>query len=226
MSGFRSKGIWVDDFLGGGAIPTTLSAGYVWKLTDTSATGAPTTAFVSPSATGEYQMTFSNTSEVQNLCLDWGDILSLDIDNLQSIAFGLRIGSTMDATSRLAFGLQSARNDNTDNTTNNVQFLLAGSNALLVECDDNVTDVDDIATGLTLNTAYHRFVIDFTGGKSDIKFYGGLFTGSLSRLAASRTFSMTSTGSLQPFVQIQKTANTNTNGVVVDYVEIEYKRLF
>ena len=224
MDRMRDLGTWRDDFIGGSPIPTSLTAGCPWKATDTSAAGTPTFAPLSPSATGEIQMQFSNTNEVQNLCLDFGDVLCLDIDNLQSIAFGLRVTGTLNAATRLAFGLQSARNDSTDSTTNNCQFLLAGSNALLVETDDNTTDVDDIATGLTLTTALHRFVIDFTGGKSNIKFYGGRLAGSLTSLATSRTFSMTSTGSLQPFVQIQKTASTNTDGVFVDYVEIEYKR--
>lgn len=221
----RSLGVWCDDFIGGGTIPTSLSAGCPWKQTDTSPAGTPTFAVQSNAAHGELLIQFSNTNEIQNLCLDFGDVLCFDIDNLQTVAFGLTVPQTLNAATRLAFGLQSARNDNTDSTTHNCQFLLAGSNALLVETDDNVTDVDDIATGLTVSTAAHRFVIDFTGGKSNIKFYGGPITGSLLPLATSRTFSMVTTSSLQPFIQLQKTASTNTDAVRLDYIEVEYKRL-
>ncbi len=221
----RSKFHWYDDFIGGGTIPTSLSAGCPWKQTDTSSAGTPTFAVQSATATGELLIQFSNTNEIQNLCLDFGDVLCFDIDNLQSVEFGLVVPQTCNAATRLAFGLQSARNDNTDSTTHNCQFLLAGSNALLLETDDNVTDVDDISTGFTVGTSLTRYVIDFTGGKSNIKFYAGPLTGALVPLANSRTFAMTTTSSLQPFVQLQKTASTNTDAVRVDYVSVEYKRL-
>jgi hypothetical protein len=63
-------------------------------------------------------------------------------------------------------------------------------------------------------------VIDFTGGKSNVKFYvDGI------RVAAGTTFDMSAaTGSLQPYVQIQKTADTNIDFVHVDYVSVEAKR--
>jgi hypothetical protein len=45
------------------------------------------------------------------------------------------------------------------------------------------------------------------------------------RVAAGTTFDMSAaTGSLQPYVQIQKTADTNIDFVHVDYVSVEAKR--
>ena len=63
-------------------------------------------------------------------------------------------------------------------------------------------------------------MIDFTGGKSDVKFYiDGV------RVAASTTFTMAAaTSSLQPFVQIQKAANTNVDAVTIDYVKVVCRR--
>jgi hypothetical protein len=92
--------------------------------------------------------------------------------------------------------------------------------AVVVETDDAVRDNDDIATGATLGTAFKRFVIDFTGGKSNVKFYINGF-----RVAASTTFDMSGySGGLQPYIQLQKASNTNVDAVTVDYVKIVSKR--
>ena len=77
-----------------------------------------------------------------------------------------------------------------------------------------------MATGATLGSTYKRFVIDFAGGKSDVKFY---VDGA--RVAASTTFDMSNySAGFQPYVQIQKTADTNTDSVVIDYIKIVSKR--
>jgi hypothetical protein len=92
--------------------------------------------------------------------------------------------------------------------------------AVFVETDDAVRDIDDIATGTTLGTTFKRFVIDFTGGKSDVKFY---IDGQ--RVAASQTFNMSSyTAGLQPYIQLQKASNTNVDAVTIDYVKVVSRR--
>jgi hypothetical protein len=222
MAGIQDFAIWEDDFIGGRTFAATVGEGD-WKITDTSASGTPTYAAVTPSATGEVALTMSSTSEVQNVCMDFGDVLSFDIDNLQRFEARVKVSGAMTSGSTLAFGLQSARNDNTDSTTNNAQFKMVGADSttlVVVETDDGTTDLDDKATGVTLATTYKKFVIDFTGGKANVKFYiDGV------RVAGATTFDMSAaTSSLQPFVQIQKTATTNVNAVTVDYVKVVCKR--
>ena len=120
----------------------------------------------------------------------------------------------------LAFGLASARNDAIDSIANHASFRLIGSTAVVVESDDGTTDKDDVATGTTLGSTYKKFVIDFTGGKSNVKFYIND-----ARVAASTTFDMSAaTSSLQPYVQIQKTAATDADAVTIDYVKVVCKR--
>lgn len=222
MSGIQDIVEWVDDFVGGRTFAATVGEGD-WKITDTSSAGTPTYASVTPSANGEVALTLEATSEVQNVCLDFGDKLCFDIDNIQSVEMRVKVTGCTTGTT-LAFGLQSGRNDNTDSTTNNAQFKMVGATsttAVVVETDDGTTDNDDVATGATLATTYKRFFIDFAGGKSNVKFY---IDGA--RVAASTTFSMAAaTGSLQPFVQIQKTATTNVDAITVDYVKVCSKRL-
>lgn len=222
MSGIQDFCVFEDDFLGGRTFAATVGEGD-WKITDTSANGTPTYASVSPSAVGEVKLTLEATSEVQNVCMDFGDKLCFDIDNLQRFEARVKVSGTVTSGTTLAFGLQSARNDDTDATANNAQFKMVGADSttlVVVETDDGTTDLDDKATGVTLSTTYKKFVIDFTGGKSNVKFYiDGV------QVAASTTFTMAAaTSSLQPFVQISKTATTNTNAVTIDYVKVVAKR--
>ena len=91
---------------------------------------------------------------------------------------------------------------------------------MVVESDDGTVDNDDVATGQSLVNAYKKFVISFAAGKSDVRFYvDGV------RVAASTTFDMSNySGGLQPLIQLQKTADANTDSVVIDYVKVISRR--
>lgn len=208
-----------EDFIGGATISTTVGEGR-WKITDTSAAGTPTYVKTNEHG-GVFTMTMANNVEVENLCIDFGDVLQLDIDSLIDVEFRLKTVAALDTATTLTFGLQSARNDNTDSTANNAQFKLVGSNAVVCETDDSVLDNDDKATGKTLVDSYKRFVISFAAGKSDVRFF---IDGE--RVASNFTFSMVNaTGLLQPFVQIQKTADSNTDLVSIDYIGWKARRV-
>jgi hypothetical protein len=89
-----------------------------------------------------------------------------------------------------------------------------------LETDDGVRDNDDISSGVTLGTSFKEFVIDFTGGKSDVRFY---IDGQ--RVGATTTFDMSGYSSgFQPLVQLQKSSSANVDSVAVDYVKVTCKR--
>jgi len=221
MSDMRDFEIVYDDFNGAVAtFPTSADPATPWLVADTSAAGAP----VYTKGTSEATLTLAATSEVENVCLYFGDALDIDIDDIQRVEMRVKISaSTFTSGSILAFGLGSARNDTLDSVAANAWFRMEGANSTtLVYCesDDGVNDNDDKSSGVTLGTTFKEFVIDFTGGKSNVKFY---IDGQ--RVASTTTFDMSNyTAGLQPIVQIQKAANTNANGVVVDYVKITAKR--
>lgn len=209
-----------DDFIGGATIAATVGEG-MWKITDTSSSGTPTYTKDAAAHGGAVTLAFDNTSEIQNVCLDFGDKLQLDVDQLIDVEFRIKTVAALDSATTLTFGLQTGRNDNTDSTTNNAQFKLVGSNAVVCETDDGTTDNDDKATGKTLVDSYKRFVISFAAGKSDVRFF---IDGD--RVASATTFDMSAaTGQLQPFVQIQKTADTNTDSVTIDYIGWKARRV-
>jgi len=218
MAGIQDFLEFCEDFLG----PQTLTASPTnsdrWDIADTSSAGTPT--YTVGGVNGEATLAFDAQSEVQNVCLFQSDVLNYDIDLIQRIEFRVKTVASLDSATSLAFGLATARNDAIDSIAAHASFRLIGSNAIVCETDDGTTDKDDIATGTTLVATYKRFVIDFCGGKSDVKFY---VDGT--RVASSTTFDMSAhTTGLQPYVQLQKTADTNTDSVVIDYIKIVSKR--
>lgn len=220
MAGIQDFIEYSDDFIGTSAtLPASADPATPWLIDDTSSSGTPT--YVRNA--GAAVLTLASTSEVENICLHHGDALSFDIDDIQRVEMRVKLGGTFTSGSILTFGVGSARADDADAVAAHATFRMVGADsttAVVVETDDSVRDNDDVATGATLGTTYKRFVIDFTGGKRDVKFYiDGV------RVAAGTTFDMSGySAGLQPIVQLQKAANTNVDSVSVDYVKIVSRR--
>ena len=207
-------------------------AGNPWVKADTSSAGSPT---VGGLAGGGLRMILASTTEVENLCVYHGDVLSFDIDDIISAEFAVKTVATLDSATSIAFGLCSARNDDPDSLAAHASFRLIGSNSVLVETDDGTNDNDDVATGLTLGTGWKRFKIDFAsrnttieppsvskGRKSNIEFYGSNDNGSLRRVASGTRVDMSNYSSgLQPYFQLQKTSDNNTDNLDLLYCIIE-----
>lgn len=202
------------------ALPTSLTLGYPWKITDTSSAGSPTYTFVSPSTTGEAKVTLASTSEIENVCMDFGDVLPFAVGNLKKFKAIVQC-SAISSSVIFAFGIQSARNDDTNATTINAMFKLSGSNAILCETDDNTNDNNLVVSGQSLSTVYKKFEIDFTD-LTNVKFLCENI-----RLAPATKFDMsaaTLSAGVQPFFQIQKTASTAVDSFTVDDVIVSLKR--
>ena len=221
MSQLNKFARFTDDFSGASiSLPTAATLGCPWVITDTSASGTPTYTMGGSEAT----LTLAATSEVENVCLSFGDTLEFDIDQIDYAMFIVKMGqATLNAASQVAFGLASARNDAIDSITAAALFRVIGADsttAVVCETDDGTTDNDDVATSTTLINVYKTFVIDFRNGTDDVQFrIDGV------QVASGTTFDMSGYSSgLQPFVQIQKTASTNTDSVIIDVVDIAPRR--
>jgi hypothetical protein len=218
MAGIQDFISFHEDFLGPQTLTTSPANSDRWDIADTSSAGTPT--YTVGGIGGEATLAFDAQNEIQNVCLFQSDVLNWDIDKLLRAEFRVKTVASLDSATSLAFGLASARNDAIDSIAAHASFRLIGSNSVVVESDDGVTDLDDKSTGVSLVATYKRFVIDFSGGTNDVKFYiDGV------RVAGSTTFDMSGyTAGLQPYVQIQKTADTNTDSVVIDYIKIDARR--
>jgi hypothetical protein len=216
MAGIQDFQEFYDDFNGAvAAFPTSADPATAWLVDDTSSSGAPTYT----KGTSEATLTLASTTEVENVCLHFNDALDFDIDSIIRMEFRAKVTATLDSATTIVMGLGSARADDPDTVAANAFFKLTGSNAVVVETDDGTTDNDDNATGVTLSSTYKRFVIDFSGGKSDVKFYiDGVKVGT-------ETFTMSAYSSgLQPIFQIQKTSDSNTDALTIDYVKVVSRR--
>lgn len=232
MAGKQDFWEFFDDFIYSNAtFGTSASATTPWGVTDTSSAGTPT--YVSGvdhgttgGAAGVAKVDFDNTSEIQNVCLSFLDKLTFDINDRLIFECRLKMNqATLDTATSFAFGLTGDRNDAIDSVAQAMLFRIIGSDSVVCESDDGTTDKDDVATGQTLVNAYKVFRID-AQNLSDVKFFMDDGNGNLKRVASGTTFDMSAySGALQPFFQLQKTADTNTDGYTLDYVRVTGRRL-
>ena len=92
---------------------------------------------------------------------------------------------------------------------------------IVVESDDGVTDNDDKATGATLAAVYKKFLIDFTNGISDIRFF---IDGE--RVGSATTFTLagiTSGQNVQPMIQLQKASGTGVPSITIAQITTQQK---
>jgi hypothetical protein len=171
MAGVQDFEVYCDDFNGTVAtLPASADPATPWLVDDTSSSGTP----VYTTGTSVATLKLASTNEVENVCLHFGDSLDFDIDDLQRVEMRVKLDAVLTTGTELVFGVGSARNDTTDSVAANAWFKMVGASsttAVYVETDDGSVDDDDNDTGETLGTSFKRFVIDFTGGKSDVKFY-------------------------------------------------------
>ena len=216
---------WRDSFLGYRVYSATAATnnGHNWVITDTSSAGTPTYATVdaaTDNSIGAVAIDMDTQAEVQNVCLSWNDVLTLDIDKITEIAFRIKMNqAAVDATTSVAFGLCSDRNDAIDSLAVHSSFRVIGADSttnVVVETDDATTDNDDVATGQTLINAYKICRISFAAGTDDVRFF---VDGQA--VATGTTFDMSgATTNLQPYLQLQKTSDANANGVTLSDVLI------
>ena len=211
--------LFADNFVGARSYSPTAASNYGHNLavTDTSSSGAPTYA---PVTSGRgVKVDLASTAEVENVCLSFGDNLSLDIDDIHNVVMDVKMNQAdLDAATQFAIGLASARNDAIDSIAHALLFRLVGSNALVVESDDSVNNNDDVATGTTLVNVTKQLKINLTN-KADVRFY---VDGQ--PVATNTTFDMSNySGALQFFAQIQKTSDANVDGFTIERVQITGK---
>jgi len=189
-----------------------------WTVKDTSSAGTPT--YLCGGSGNGMQLTCDNTSEAQNVCMYFNDVLPYNILKIDQVWFDIAVAG-IDAVSTVLFGVGSARNDAGDSVTTSAWFRMEGSAStsnLLWETDDNTTNDDDNATGTTLAATVKHCVIDFSQGMSNIRFLvDGALVSSGAAMAA-----ITSATYVQPIIQVQKASGTGVPAVNLREFGIRY----
>ena len=217
--------------------PLTLTAtpegGTGWTVADTSSDGAPTYLSLDDEQGGAMKLLLANDTEVENVCMYKNNILSLSPITLQHVWFVAKV-ATIGATTVVALGVGSDRNDDEDAITESVFFKMEGATStsnIEVESDDAVTDVASVSGNSTLAAVYKKLLIDFTDVGSDgtatgctgnVKFY---VDGA--RVSAGSNFTMAGWTAvagnfLQPMVQISKGATSGTPSVTISQIGIQH----
>ncbi len=213
-----------DDFARAQTFTTTPTGDFGWTIADTSAAGAPTYLCITADG-GAAKLTLEATSEAQNVCLYQGDVLPFDLAKIQRVRFIAEVAAVNSVTT-LVMGVGSARNDTPDTVSINAWFRMEGSAStsnVVCETDDGTNDNDDKATGTTLAAVAKEFVIDFTNGITDVRFF---IDGAA--VATATTFSMsaiTAGQNVQLIFQLQKASGTGVPSVTIYDVEIEYNEV-
>ena len=193
-----------------------------WTVKDTSASGTPTYLCVTEDG-GALKLTCTSTSEAQIITAYLNDVLPLDLANLQRVEIIAKVAG-IDAVTTLTMGVGTAQNDTDDSVAVNAWFRMEGSvslTAVVCEADDGTSDLDDKSSGTTLAATYKKFVIDFSNGLSDIRFF---IDGE--RVAAATTFtlsSITAGQNVQPLIQLQKASGTGVPSISIAYYLATYR---
>lgn len=189
--------------------------------------GDATGDYVSEQGAGVYRLSTAVTSEAEAGQITAGDSLHILLSKAPIVEARVRFapaGATLTADERWVFGLVSAHanaEDALDSTTYNLWFRVEGaSNAVVVEKDDNSTDTDDQASGLTVvKNSWHIFRIDCTTLATPILSMDGTAQSgaALSMAAASAQY-------VQPILCIQRDAGTEINTLDIDYLAVYQQR--
>lgn len=231
MAGVQDFWCFFDDFIGPAkTVPATAEHPSPWGSTDTSSAGTPTYVIgadggSTAAACGILKIDFDSQTEAQNVCISFDDVLQFAAADRMIAEFRLKQNqATADSATSFAFGLTGDRADAIDSVAQHVLFRYIGDNNIVCESDDGTTDRDDKATGLTLTNAYKYFKIDMQD-LTNVKFYMTDGNSKLVRVCDSTVFDISGyTGNYQPFFQLQKTSDNNTDGVSIDYIRVTGRR--
>lgn len=221
-----------EDFLGATDIPSTgdtvVNSVSPWYVHDTSSGGTPTKAVSADYDCGAYSLAFDNTNEAQVLNLCWNDEQNIDPTSHPIVTARVRFPTAIPtATDMFAFGLASARNDTLNTVASNAWFRVeGGASALLVETDNGTTDTDDKDTGIDVAAdTWYELRVDASDYTAVKFYYRTALTDAWTDITPSgQTFALHATTGLQPYLQFQKASGTGTNGVLVDYVDVIFRR--
>lgn len=224
-----ARAYWEEHFIYGGAsFNTAVSATTPWVVTETGASTVWNAGRDNGTSAGIghfARLGHSSATEVQNICLSFGDVLMFNIDDGLVMDGTIRLGqAALDTATSLAFGWAGDRNDTLDSVAQHMWFRMEGgtsTTAVVFESDDGTTDTDDQATSLTLTTGWKKWRID-ARDKSAVRFYFTDANGVLVPMGVTTNMSAYS-GCLQPLIQIQKTSDNNTDYLDLDKIRISWE---
>jgi hypothetical protein len=187
---------------------------------------------------GGVALALTATNEAQNVCLSYGDVLSIPAARLCWAEFFVKLTASLAADVIASWGLATARADDPTAISAFALFQCNGDNNLDIDTDDNVIDNGAKATGLTIAaTRWQKTVINFVegyttisppsqslGSLSNVLFRADDARGKLKTLVENFRFDMSGLAALnlQPYAQIQKTAGTSVGTLTIERIRYAF----
>ena len=209
--------VFYDDFLGFEFMATETGSTGRWSTVEVALNAA--IALAPDIANGVLSMALDADNNAEDAVLYWGDNKGISLKQGAIFECRARLSVFPTATAQVVIGMCGDHNLDKDAATESAWFKFDGSAAALAETDDTTNNNDDIATGVTvLTTEYRIYRIDFTV-LTDVKFYiDGV------NVAGGTTFDMSNLTDaeavMQPYVSLDKGADTGVGTLLPDYVKI------
>jgi hypothetical protein len=179
---------------------------------------------------GVIGLLIDNDNNAEDAVLYWGDQRGIDLYQHANIEFGLAMhviptGGAPATGVTTVFGLAHDHNLDKDTVGTHAWFRLQGAASLLCETDDTTNDNNDVDTGIDLVAdAYHVFRIDCYD-MANVKFFvDGV------RVCSGTTFDMSNCTAdeaiMQPYISLDKAANTEVGEMYLDYMKVWSSRSY
>jgi hypothetical protein len=190
--------------------PTADKADHPWTKLDVKTGGTNAFAVAAAGAFGEMEFKTSATSELNIVGLSFGDSNRLP-GNLP-YWFEVRAKkASLAANHILVIGLADDHDNDPSAVARRVWFKYNASNALLIEGDDDDTAHNNVAAGVTVDTGYHRYLIDGSNPHHPHFYFDGVRVGSLRLPELDAT-------TLQPYIALRKAEGTTQPTVTLDQI--------
>lgn len=223
---FRNAAAVLDeDFIGPGhtSIPASGSpaTGYPWVKKTVQTSGTPTVAAVANSGGGIVQLALDATSEKQEGTLYANDSLNWDLTKYASYESRAAASVLPTLLAVAVFGLHSVWIDGPTNAAEYVQFSVAASGAVSMQCYDGTTTAN-VATGVSLVAgAFHIFRIDVSDPTNVRFFIDGIEYNTPGQIKFAATGA---SAILQPYASVYKASGAGVGSLQLDSVQVSMNR--
>ena len=194
---------WMEEFIGPFQLPRS------WSLTET---GAGSSADNISGSGGIMQLLLPATSAAREASVDTANILNLPVNARLLVEFRMALLAVGSNTTAVA-GVSSNHETDKDAVTRNAWFRWDGDFNVKLE-SDNESNVDDVATGVTVvGGEFNIYQIDFEHPEDARFFVNGEAVG------LGTTFNLVSSSDMrvQPMVSVQKSTGADEPLMRLDY---------
>ena len=213
--------LFEDEFLGFQFIRTETGSTAIWSTVEVLLNTA--IGILADQAGGVLRLVIDVDNNAEDAVIYWGNQRAINLKAGAVFECRAKLSVIPTLTTEIVFGMAGDHNLDKDTISEAAWFKFDGSAAALAESDDTTNNNDDISTGVTvLTTEYRIYRIDFTNLANVLFFIDGV------GVATATTFDMSNLTDaeaiMQPYISMDKGADTGVATFDIDYVRVWSKR--